>query len=495
MWKVSEMFHDVLRNWIGRLYQAEITGIRDFRQQVQYVMNECKSVNEQLATMPIHPFEHFTPVLVGMFLTEISAHHNRDREFRRITRHQDELHNAVCTEMLLSVLLPSTTRHNTIIQSSFQQILVIRTFNLTRNLTHLAFTAEGEIDNSALLASNIHHLIHLLSFEYKYHCTDKVIEQLSLHCSKLKKLDVSYSLAVSNESINHLVELQDLNSLKVMDTSMSSESYGLLMSALTKITNIHWLFPVCGVLYNTVGEMFQSITYVWGPITNCNILTQKCPYVRVLILLNVYEDLSSLTTLNMLTDISIHTGAYNLCNMRVVLEGVGHRLEDLEFQTVDEVCIADIITLCSCLKVLILEYCTCDPANLNTVMRRDHPHFSSLRKINITGNEIENDLYYRRLRYYVNLEMFVCNGVNNLSDDFISRAVENGAFKNIEYFEVDGTDAGVLSINTVYLLLNNSNDLECVGRLGTWSNVTPESINELEASIQLQNIDLEILVD
>ena len=129
MQKVSQMFQNVLRIWIGKLCLAQTTGIRHYRQQVEYVMNECKTVNEQLASMPIHISEDLTLVLVRVFVIEISAHHKRDRGFKSVTRRDEDLHNAVCTEMLRSVLLPSTTQYNARIKSSFEQILVIRTFN------------------------------------------------------------------------------------------------------------------------------------------------------------------------------------------------------------------------------------------------------------------------------------------------------------------------------------------------------------------------------
>jgi hypothetical protein len=332
-----------------------------------------------------------------------------------------------------------------------------------------------------------------VSFQYRYHCTDEVIEQLALHCIQLKKVDISNSPAVTDDCVDHLLKLKKLVMLNVLNTSMSSESYSSLISALPKISNIIWSLPVCDVLESTSAERLYTISNVSGPINNTNILTLKCPYIRLLALISVFEDLSSLTALNMLTEIYIQRGGYERCNMRFVLEGVGHRLEKLQFEDVFDVRMAEIVTLCSCLKVLILEYCTCDSTDLDTVITRDLPHFRSVRKISIIGNENENDLYYEHLGFYVNLEEFFCKGVNNLSDDFIAEAVENGAFKNIEYFDVDGTHAGVLSMSTVFRLLNNSNHLEIVGSLGTWSNVTPESIIELETVVKLQNLDLQIL--
>ena len=81
-----------------------------------------------------------------------------------------------------------------------------------------------------------------------------------------------------------------------------------------------------------------------------------------------------------------------------------------------------------------------------------------------------------------------------MSDDFIAEAVENGAFRNIVCFDVEGTGAGDLSMRTVFLLLNKCNRLKTVGRLKTWSHVTRESIIHLANKVKLENLCVTILL-
>jgi hypothetical protein len=481
------MLYDLLEVWMVQLRLAQAREIQYYRRQAQYVMDECKTVNEQLASLPIHVVEELTVQIVGEFVKQISSYHRCIWEFRR-----DELHNAVCTEILRSVLPPCTTRYKAGVKSSFEQILVIRTFNSTRYLTHLAFNTKVESDNSALLASNIHHLIHLLSFEYNYHCTDQVIEQLSLHCSKLKLLDVSDSPAVTDDCVDHLVKLKNLIILSVTDTSVSSESYGFLISALSNIANVKWSLPICDVLNSTSTEMFHTVTQVWGPVNDANILTYKCPNIRIIMLLSVYEDLSSLTSLNQLAEVYIQDVSYEVCNMRVVLEGVGHRLEHLQLLYVTDVDMADIVTLCCSLGVLELQSCTTVSTNLDTVIKRDLPHFKSVSLL-IIEQTSENEVYYRHLGYYINLRVFMCKGVDVLSDSFMAESVQNGGFRNITRFEVNETGAGHLSMDTVILLFENCKDLKTIGVLGTWHHVTPEDIVLLENRVRMGNVNLKIL--
>jgi hypothetical protein len=88
--------------------------------------------------------------------------------------------------MLWAVLPRSATKYNTTgISSSFGQKLIIQTLQYVPELTILCFDTGTEIDNSSLLSTNLHHLKKLQHFQYEYHCTDEVVEQLGLHCTEV----------------------------------------------------------------------------------------------------------------------------------------------------------------------------------------------------------------------------------------------------------------------------------------------------------------------
>lgn len=268
-----ETLNNVLANWIRMLLLAGNDGVWCYSHQVENVTNKCKTLNEHLRSLPTSILDDLTPPLVADFVNKISSfhktvltarlrslpksivddlippliedfvkkiasYHKTFLELKRIRKHAETKHEAVCTEMLKSLLGPFTRRYNTGLMSSFEQRLIIQTFNSTPNLTILVFGTAPEIDNSALLAISIHHLKHLVSFQYNYRCTDRVIQQLALHCSKLRKIDVSKSRAVTDVSIHHLLKLKDLRDLDLTGTSVTERKYGLLLSGLPNITNI-----------------------------------------------------------------------------------------------------------------------------------------------------------------------------------------------------------------------------------------------------------------
>jgi hypothetical protein len=241
--KLRKMFNDVLENWIKILCLAEIGVPGSYLQKVKDVKNECKTMNEHLTSLQTHILDDLIPLLVDDFLNKISSHHESFLGLKGICKLTEKEHETVCTEMLKSVLGPSTRRYNTGTMSSFKQRLVIQTFPSTPNLRVLVFSTAPETDNSALLADNIHHLKHLVSFQYNYRCTDQVVEQLALHCSKLRKIDVSNSLAVTDGSVQHLLKLKDLIELDLTGTSVTE--INLLKLELPNITNIKFSSPVC----------------------------------------------------------------------------------------------------------------------------------------------------------------------------------------------------------------------------------------------------------
>jgi hypothetical protein len=245
MRRERETLNNVLAYWIRILLLAGTRGIQSYSQQLEEVKNKCKTLNEHLTSLPTPILDDLIPPLVADFVKKISSHHKTFLGLKRIRKHAETKHEAVCTAMLNCLLGPFTKRYNTGIMSSFEQRLIIQTFNSTPNLKILVFGTAPEIDKSALLAINIHHLKHLESFQYNYRCTDQVIQQLALHCSKLKKIYVSNSRAVTDVSVQHLLKLKDLSELDLTGTSVTERKRGLLKSGLPNITNISYSSEIC----------------------------------------------------------------------------------------------------------------------------------------------------------------------------------------------------------------------------------------------------------
>jgi hypothetical protein len=125
-----------------------------------------------------------------------------------------------------------------IMSHTFTQNLVIQTLDSVPGLRTLHLTQPSREDNTAQLARMIYQVWHLQTFTYLYDCTDKVVEQLELHCSGLKELDLDISRGVTNASVQHLLHLGKLEFKNSDGTQIYSKHYGLLLSELPIIKNI-----------------------------------------------------------------------------------------------------------------------------------------------------------------------------------------------------------------------------------------------------------------
>jgi hypothetical protein len=214
--KVTDMIRHTIETWIQRLSLPAASTKEDYLLQVPSVMKQCSMVHEYLASLPTDIADDLTSQIIRICVNIISDYDESDQRIKPTSPEEKEIDNDVCINMFKSVLLPSTKIYDTSDMSSgFAQELIIQTFNVTCNLTHLLFDTETETNNSALLASNIQHLTQLVFFQYNYDCTDEVVRQLALHCRKLHKIDVSYSRAVSNCSVHYLQTLKTLSDVNV----------------------------------------------------------------------------------------------------------------------------------------------------------------------------------------------------------------------------------------------------------------------------------------
>jgi hypothetical protein len=212
MRKVADILGENFETWLEKLFIGGEAGTVDFVQHTECVMNKCDLVHDLLTSLPINISEDLTPLLSRKIITVISHYDKRSCCLLNFAPlYAEGKHNAACTKMFRSVSLPCTRTYNTFgVSSSFVQKIIILTLESACNLMSLHLDIETNFDNSALLADNIHHLKKLLSFQYPYHCTDEVVQQLTLHCSEIRYIDIMNSPSVTDVSVQYLLELKEL---------------------------------------------------------------------------------------------------------------------------------------------------------------------------------------------------------------------------------------------------------------------------------------------
>jgi hypothetical protein len=476
------------------LSSAAEAGSRNYLERTERVLNECDMIHEILTPLPVHILESLSPRAIDKFIKIITLYDMKsDSRLKLAPWFDKERHNAVCKSMLRSVLLPCTRKHNTKgISSSFAQTLIIETLDRSCNLTSLFLSTLTETDNSAILASNIHHLGNLKFFQYVHHCTDQVVQQLALHCEGLCYINLTDSSSVTDVSVHYMLELKKLTYVYLLGTSITSQSYRLLIAELPLIKNFITFTPSTEILENIQLENLSTIKYFYGCVGNMTLLTEKCPNIIFLTVYNHNEDLSNITALTNLVSLYVVRGNYELFNLSTVLNGIGHRLIELGLYVVDNVNVTDIITFCSGLKRLLLENCVFVPLDYGTVLNSETPHFTSVINLKIKSS-CQRQFNYHFLRYYVNLEVLECAGLDFLDNDFICEALQQGAFRNLQYLLIKETGNGALTMRTVDLLMQHCEKLKVLGHLKTWQQLTRNMVRDLKQRIMLRNLALRIM--
>ncbi|PNF15672.1 hypothetical protein B7P43_G14264 [Cryptotermes secundus] len=492
MLRVVKMLRKACESWIRALREAALTGSVAYLKETQNVTADCDTVHELLTSLLTGISAQQAALILKEIIPVITNYDDNCWELKRASWYQDEKHNTVCVKMLRAVL-PAGAKEFVINcrSSGFAQKLIIQTLATVPDLTALTFHTNTEINNSALLASNIHHLKNLQEFEYFYHCTDDVVEQLGLHCTELKTVNLRESLAVTDTSIRHLMKLRKLEYLNLTYTDVSFPSYGSLLSRLPMIRNIDMLSLIDDVFNYIRKQELCTVTQFSGFIHNINIVRQKCPNLTKAKVYTFNKDLKNLTALIGLVNLHIINGNYEKCNLGAVLIGMGHRLIDLCLYDITDVNIAHIVMPCSSLKRLVLKGCTFVSQNKNSALDTYLPHYKSLIILKLIGNS-SHQTDFHHLRYYDNLQVFECKGLDILTDDFIRDATRQGAFRNILRFWVEDTGLGALTMSTVELLLQHCEHLREIGLLRSWRRVTLSQCSDLIERMRSMNFDLQL---
>lgn len=479
---------------IRKLPRAARIGLPVYLQQIQNMQREADSYYEILTTLPIQVSADISYAVFRNIINTIAKY---DSKYKSLKRQDfsayDEQYNTACINIVRSVLCPSISYYDTTqMLSSFAQKLVIETLDSLNNLSSLIFDTETEIDHSALLANNIHHLRKLETFKYKFHCSDTVVEELGLHCSELKVISLSNSRAVTNVSVSHLLRLKKLQYVNVSKTSISCELYQLLLINLPEIENINCRDQHENVLGSIETESLHTVTNYRGPIINTDNLIQKCSNITSIILYEVNEDVSKLSALNSLKSLDITGGNYETSNLNMFLKDRGLKLCELHLHNVVKVNTSHIIKYCSALLSLSLEECIFEPSGKHAVFDRATPHYKSTQILNLT-EAVGHEMHFEHLIHYVNLVKLYSKGARIINDHSIHKAIKLGGLGNLEEFRVEETRFGTLTVKTAKRLIRHCKNLTILGYLECWTKVNERQIRQLKHKTEKKKLDLQIL--
>ncbi|KAJ9590449.1 hypothetical protein L9F63_016536 [Diploptera punctata] len=347
-------------------------------------------------------------------------------------------------------------------------------------------------ENCPLLStftSDIKYIKKLENLQLLKSCTNDMIKELGENCPNMNYINISFSTDVENKCLPDLLNLKKITYLNISSTSISINTYKIILNKLKLITNISWSENYIEEILTDIDEeiLKNKVTFE-GKIKAPKILVERCPNIKSLTLeTSEIIDLTPISEFCNLENITLNGVNFALCNLENIFRGLGSMLRDLYLKSVEDLKISTIIECCERLQSLSIENCKFSSDEINTVPSMSH--FLSLTKLSLMSNTGDT-WYLNNVKYYKNLKSLNADSVDGFDDDFFKEAFENDAFKKLNEFAV--RIGGRLSIRTANLLIDSCPDLKVIGYLHEWTGLNTLDTEKIVEGIWENNYNLKV---
>jgi hypothetical protein len=332
-------------------------------------------------------------------------------------------------------------------------------------------------------------LIGLRVFIYEFNCTTDIVIELGKYCNLLMFLDIEYSSNVTDDCVEYLLNLRNLEYLNIGGTSISEMTYSLILSRLPRIMNVYLCREVDNVLQNVKKECLPSVIEFFGFVSNLSLLRKMCPRIKKLSIILQNVNTFELLHLTNLTFLELGPCHYNVYNLKNIFIFFGRRLTYLGMFYVKDINMFEIVCSCSVLKTLVVKHCSLT-MSVDLVLAPKLPHFRSVKKIMLESNQGFN-IFPRYVHYYSNLEVFNAELVMEIQDETMGAILNSGGFRNLS--ELVARECGPLTLQTAALLIRRCANLSYLGKLSTWSGVSVDDLMTLLHYVKVNNLALTIV--
>jgi hypothetical protein len=483
--KINEMVLRAVVNWTSRLRSAAVKGRNSWLQEIMSVKEKCAQLRHILASLPLPIISEYIHRYAIRNFTNIIAFYDRNSDCPLISRiWKRQLHKDICEDILKTVVFPCICTCNLRnVESKFVQELFVKLLYVIPNIHGLILPKAQHLSYMQLFVERIQILTHLQEFRFHVGCTTEILIELSKYCPLLNSISVKGSRRVDDKCVRHLLKLRHLLTLNLANTSVSRNSYKALLSGLPEIQNVTWFRPIDPVLRNLTTNL-PSVTTFTGNISDAELLVHKCPNITELTLLFIIEDITDLGKLNSVATLSIHGGNCIAIRLNIVITILGPTLAVLKLNHVRNINISDLIEFCDVLSSLNISSCH---VIYGGMLDPELPHFQNLKELRLSHNWGPFD-FCSVLHLYVNLNVLRVVGMEQVTSTSISRTVTAGGLRHVTEFFVNF--CGDMSMDTVWLLLQNCPGLTELGNINGWSHVTEDEMEMFLNFLKNNNLSL-----
>jgi len=351
---------------------------------------------------------------------------------------------------------------------------------------------------------SIKSLVNLTSLSLVNDCQNESLAVIGQNCAKLKSLDVSSSVAITDQGTTWLLLCRQLENINLFQTSISIQGYAQLLLGLSKLYSI----GRC----DSFGQILKYIrkhrsSDVVLPILSLHsrdmnqehleLFVRYCPRTRH-VNLYVDEDGHLLTPLKHLQDLQqLKLLACNFYSDRVdrLLSERGGGLTLLHLEHVDQL---DMSSLCiiaeTCPQLRKLVFFSCDFvenfAPDEEYSFRESP-FLSLESLVCVSESAPNVTEFLLINA-LNLKYIQFGSTAWFNDEIVRKVLKRNALKKVE--EIRILRSYELSMQAVRSLIAECPNLRVLAEMDGWEGIETRELQELRAEIRFKNWDLDTYI-
>lgn len=341
---------------------------------------------------------------------------------------------------------------------------------------------------------------NLRFFSLHCQCNDQIIQAISENCRHIQFIDVTFSYLVTDQSVQYLVQCQQLQELHLHCTSVTMSQHTILFSQLPYLQNVgrcDYFERIAKTLNQGPYNSFKrvAVEVFTGRILDWLVpLFPKLESLCLHPLFSIQVDLSKLIRLNYLKELKLTRVSQYIQSFNLVIRLVGHQLLHLHLEDSEGIPLNSLLLIGNCCRNLtslvihnsyFVDYHRLD----EPVSDFNQSTFSELK-----------ELYWDVRNTSVLLEDILCNAVDieylqvgystRLEHKNLVNIFSVNPMKCLKELSVEHSDN--MNMVTVQMILDSCPNLEVLSELRRWQAISEVDLRIFQDLIRTKNFNLNV---
>ncbi|XP_039763137.1 uncharacterized protein LOC120635985 [Pararge aegeria] len=356
----------------------------------------------------------------------------------------------------------------------------------------------ADMEESIIMALKQLHCLEYLIINYD--CTDNILRCIVQNCTKIKKLDVSCSKSITNESINIIAKLNGLKSIQLYHTFVTWEGFvNLLIHChnLEDVGRCDEIGKVLEFIHINCPETypFNLKIYVsrYATSYHLQLAVEMCPNICSMTVFHntLQSDLMVLIGLKNLYDLKLLSCDFYADQIKQVLQVKGCNLLKLHLEHVDQIdlnALMYISQLCPLLESLTFYNCTLIQHTSLYTKKLEILPFRNLKRLTCVSTFTDEQLLFL-LANCINVEFIQVGTAIQLTDEFMFKILEINPLIYLKELRIMQSD--FLTLLSVERIIQSCMSLEILVELESWSSITESDLEYIRNFIKINNFNVD----